>query len=204
MGILSASVSITRFKVDGKLPEPILETVAKGLKEHTIREIDEHLSEKSVGWTSFATPYQPNFESANFNIGTHLVFALRMDRKTIPAKLVKKHIEYETAKRLAKSEQDFISKSEKKMIKEHVHAKLCQRIPATPNTYDIIWNYEDSVLWFFTNLKSANQELESLFFKSFKLTLIRLLPYTVSHLLAGLSTAEQDALTHLSPTIFAE
>jgi hypothetical protein len=204
MGILSASASITRFKVEGKLPEPVLETVAKGLKEHAIREIDDHLSEKSIGWTSFATPYQPNFEGSNFNIGTHLVFALRIDRKTIPAKLVKKNMEIETARRLANSEQDFISKRDKKMIKEHVLAKLRQRIPATPNTYDIIWNYEDSSLWFFSNLKGANQELETLFYKTFKLTLIRLFPYTMGHLLAGLSDAEADELSQLSPTLFAE
>ena len=90
------------------------------------------------------------------------------------------------------------------MLKDHVINILSLRIPATPNIYDVLWNYEEKALWFFTNLKAANEEFESLFSRSFKLTLIRLFPYTAAQLAAGLSHAEQDALAKLSPTQFTE
>ena len=77
------------------------------------------------------------------------------------------------------------------------------RIPATPNIYDIIWNYEEGVLWFFSNLKSANEELETLFTRSFKLSLIRMFPYTAG-LNAGLSGPDKDCLDQLKPTLFME
>jgi DNA recombination-dependent growth factor C len=200
MGLLSSTVSITRYKVQGRLAEPILDTIGNGLKDNAASEIDNDAVEKSVGWTSFETPFSPGFEGSAHLLGTHLVFSLRIDRKSIPPKIVKKHYTLEIDKRLAKSGRSFISSSEKKLVKEQVLHSLCLRIPATPNVYDLIWNYEEGKLWFFTNLKAANEELESLFTKSFKLSLIRMFPYTSAELTADLSDSERDVLYRLSPT----
>jgi hypothetical protein len=117
--------------------------------------------------------------------------------------VLKKHYNMEMAKRLAESGRDYLSKAEKKQIKDHVLTVLSMRIPATPNIYDILWKYEDGMLWFFTNLKAANEALETLFTRSFKLRLVRLFPYTAS-LHAGLSAPEIDALDQLKPTLFVE
>ena len=82
--------------------------------------------------------------------------------------------------------------------------RLNLKVPATPNVYDIIWNYENSVLWFFSNLKTSNEELETLFLRSFDLSLIRVIPYTAAHLDSGLTDTEKDLLLTLSPTNFKE
>jgi hypothetical protein len=190
--------------VEGKLEEPILETIADGLQKFAITEIDGDASEKTAGWTSFENPFKPDFTGSSFSIGTHLVFSLRIDKKSIPSKVLKKHCTLEMARQLAESGRDFLSRNEKKMIKEHVTDVLSLRIPATPNIYDLIWNYEDASLWFFSNLKAANEELETLFSTSFKLTLIRLFPYTMAELTSGLPASDRDALAKLSPTSFTE
>ena len=88
------------------------------------------------------------------------------------------------------------------MIKDHVVNLLNIRIPATPNIYDLIWDHDKESVWFFTTLKSANEELETLFFKSFKLSLIRLFPYTMADLASKLSDEQKDALAKLSPAVF--
>ncbi len=204
MGLLSSTVSITRYKIEGEIEKPVLETITNALKRNTISEIDDDSSDKDVGWTSLENPFNPDFEGSSFVIGTHLVFSLRIDKKTIPQKIVKKHVNMEVAKKLADSGRDYLSKNEKQIIKEGVIDKLSRRIPATPNIYDIVWNQEDSVLWFFSNHKSANEELEALFSKSFKVSLIRLFPYTIADLTSGLSEADRDILSKLSPTKFAE
>ncbi|UCF94374.1 MAG: recombination-associated protein RdgC [Desulfobacterales bacterium] len=203
MGILSASNSITRYHVEGRLESPVLDNILRGLKKNTITEIEGDASEKMVGWTSFDKPYQPNFDGSSFVFGSHLVFSLRIDKKNIPAKVLKKHYMLETAKRLAESGREYLSRHEKKMLKDHVINVLNLRIPAVPNVYDVIWKYEESILWFFSNLKAANEELETLFSNSFNLTLIRLFPYTSADLVSGLSDAERDDLLNLSPTKFA-
>ena len=203
MGLLSPSVSITQYRVEGQLPSPVNEQVTAALQNNTINEIDNDASEQTMGWTSFDDPYRPDFEGSRFVIDTAWVFSLRIDKKSIPVKVLKKHYNMETAKRLAESGRDYLSKAEKKQIKEHVLTVLSMRIPATPNVYDILWKYEEGLLWFFTNLKAANEALETLFTRSFKLRLVRLFPYTAG-LQAGLSGPEQDALDQLKPTLFME
>jgi DNA recombination-dependent growth factor C len=204
MAIISSSVSITRYRVEGKLKSPIMDRIKQGLQKYCIDDIDNEDAEKAVGWTSFDQPFEPDFEGSSFMIGTNFVFALRIDKKSIPAKIVQKHCALEGAKRIRESGRDFLSRNEKKLIKDHVITMLSMRIPSTPNIFDLIWNYEEASLWFFTNLKNANEELETLFSKSFRMTLIRLFPYTMAELTCGLADPEKDVLARLKPVNFAE
>ena len=203
MGIVSGSVSITRYKVQGQIKPPITENIANGLRLNTIAEIDNQISDKAVGWTSFDKPFQPNFEGSSFVYGSYFVFSLRIDKKTVTPKVLKKQYTMEAAKRMAESGRDYLSKTEKKLIKDHVISGLNLRMPATPNVYDLVWNHEDALVWFFSNLKAANEELETLFAKSFSLSLIRLFPYTAAELSAGLSDTQHDVLQKISLTQFS-
>jgi len=159
MGLLSSSVSISRYRVEGKIEKPVTEAVAKGLRKYAIADIDEDTSEKSVGWTSFENPFSPNFETSSFLFGNLFIFSLRVDRKSIPAKLLKKYVTLETFKRLDKSKRRFLSKDEKKAIKDKVITDLAIRIPSTPNVYDLIWDYEKSNIYFFSSLRALNSYL---------------------------------------------
>ncbi len=204
MGLLSSTSSVTRYQVEGKFEKSVLESVEYGLKRYTFKEVDDDISEKIVGWTSFDNPFNPNFEGHAFSIGTYLVFSMRIDKKAIPSKLIKKYYTLEEAKLLAKSGRQYLSREEKKSVKDEVINFLSSRIPATPYVYDLIWNYEKSTLWFFSNMRAANEELEILFSNSFKLILVRLFPYTTADLAVNLSQAERDTLLKLSPTKFME
>lgn len=204
MGLLSSSVSIAQYRVEGKLEKPVIETVARCLKKNVIPDVDEDIADRTVGWTSFDKPFNPDFDGSSFLIGTYFVFSLRIDKKTVPTSLIRKHCAMETAKRLAATGRKYLSRDEKSMIREQVTSVLTLRIPATPNVYDLIWNYEESSLWFFSTLKSANEELETLFFRSFQLPLIRLFPYTTADLATGLSDTQRDNLVKLTATDFTE
>jgi len=204
MGILSSAVSITRYRVEGKIKGPVIEIVSNGLKKNAIIEIDAEAELKAAGWTSFENPFHPNFDGSSFVFGNLFVFALRIDRKSIPAKLLKKHLTLETSKRLAKTKRSFLSKDEKQALKDKVITELAIRVPSTPNVYDLIWNYEASSLWFYSNLRSANEEIETLFRRSFNIGLLRLFPYTAADISAGLSDSERDVLIGLSPTHFSD
>jgi len=198
MGLLSATTSLSRYKVDGKLDDPIIEAIAKGLKKNVIADIDGNPSDRAVGWSSFLDPFKPDFDGSSFMIGTSVVFALRVDKKSIPNKMIQKHAAVESARRLKELGRDFLSANEKKMIKDHVINQLSLKMPATPNVYDVVWQYETGDVWFFSNLKSANEELETLFIKSFGVNLVRCIPYTMAALDKRLTAAEQDALNRLS------
>ena len=204
MGILSSTVSITPYRVKGKLDQPIMETVARGLKKNAIEDIDKDSADRAVGWACFNEPFSVDFDQHPFLIGTHFVFSMRIDKKTIPAKVVAKYHALEMKKRLKNSGREFLSKTEKKEIKDQVLHMLSMRIPPTPNIYDLVWNYESEEIWFLSNLKSANEELETLFTRSFKLKLIRLFPYTMAVLASPLDPVEKDAVNQFTPTRFTE
>lgn len=204
MGLLSSAISLTRYRIEGSIDDSILNRVKDGLKKHAFPEIEEEDSAMTVGWTSLRTPYQAHFDDSSFLIGTAFVFSLRIDKKIIPPKIIKKQIALETSKRLSETGRTYVSKLEKQAIKDQVMQVLSSRIPATPNIYDIVWNYEAGLMYCFSTLKSANEELESLFFKSFNLTPIRLFPYTLAHFMAGLSHRELDTLNKLVPAEFME
>jgi DNA recombination-dependent growth factor C len=206
MGILSTSVSLTRYRIEGQIDssQSITERVEACLKKNAFPEIVDEASEIVIGWTSFETPFAPDFQGASFVIGPYFVFSLRIDRKKLPSKIVKKHCAIETARRLKESDREFLSSHEKKQIKEDIINSLILKIPSTPDIFNILWDYENHTLLFFTTQKSANEELETLFLKSFDTTLIRLFPYTMANLASNLSSQQQDRLTRLTPSIFTE
>ncbi len=205
MGLFSSAASIVRYKVTGKIEKSIKETVLSGLKKYSISdEIQDDVSDKTVGWTSFDRPYHPYFDDMRFEIGPYFIFSLRIDKKNISSKLIQKHVALESAKHLKNTGRQYLSKDEKKSIREHVINVLTLRIPATPNLYDVLWNHNEASLYFFSTLKSANEELETLFLKTFDISLIRLFPYTMAQLMMNLNNNQKDLLLDISPTKFMD
>lgn len=204
MGIFSSSACVTPYFVEGNVQEPIIETIAMALKNNSIQEIDNELPDKAIGWACFNDPFSTDFNRCPFLIGSHFVFCMRIDKKSISAKVVQKHVRQEINKRLTISGRDFLTKTEKKEIKDHILNRLNLKIPSTPHNYDLIWNHETKTVWFFSNLKSANEELETLFFRSFNAKLIRLFPYTMATLTLPLSNEEKNSFLKLTPTRLME
>jgi DNA recombination-dependent growth factor C len=204
MGVMSSTVSLTRYKVNGSMGDSPIERVENGLKKFTIKDIDKEPDETSSGWTSLSDPYNPDFSGSSFLVASFFVFSLRIDKKSVPSKVLKKHCILEERKRLLESGREFLSKNEKKQMKEEVQHLLLSRIPPVPSVYDLIWDFEQSLLWFFSTQKSANEELEALFLKSFNVNLVKLFPFTIADLHSNLSDPEKDLLLKLKPSSFME
>ena len=179
-----------------------MENLTRLLIQNSIVEIDDEDMDQSMGWTSFEDPFTPNFTGSSFVIGSQFIFSFRMDKKAIPSKVVNKKYHQEMKNRLKESGKEFFSRNEKKQIKEDILRELAIRIPATPNVFDILWNYEKSTIWFFSTQKSANEAFEVFFTKTFKLNLMRRFPYTAA--LEFLSDSDKDLLDKIMPSHFME
>jgi len=199
MGLISSTHSISRYYIDGEFTDGPAEGVRRGLIENTIPEIENEYDEISAGWTPLETPYKPDFQSASFIFGTYFAFSLRIDKKSIPAKLVQKYIAIEMEKKKKESGRPFISKNEKTEIKEMVIDILMHKTPFIPNIYDVLWDYEDKNLLLFSTQKAANELFETLFFKSFDHKPIKIFPYTIVEKLGRFSNDKKDRVLALSP-----
>ena len=205
MGLLSSTQTITRYRVEGTFSENPTEQVRKGLTKQIITDIDNEAQDMAVGWTSFEAPFTPNFDDTSFQVGTHYAFGMRIDKKSIPSKVVKQQVAVASAKRLEESDREFLSKNEKSEIKEHIINVLTLRIPPVPSTFDVVWQYEENEVWLFSTQKAANEEFETLFNKSFSgIKLIRLFPYTQADMTLSLSNTERDRLSDITPEDFTE
>jgi len=199
MGLISSTHSVTRYHIDGKIEGSINEKVREGLIKYSIPKIENEYDEISAGWAPLESPYNPDFESFSFLFGTYFVFSLRVDKKSIPAKLIQKYMAMEIEKKKEKSGRDFISKNEKSELKEYVTDILMHKIPAVPSLYDVLWDYEEKNLYLYTTQKAANEFFETIFLKSFKLKPIRLFPYTLIETKSSFQSSQKDKILTLTP-----
>lgn len=196
--MVSSTISVSRYHIEGKFEDSVMESVKKGLVQQKIPDTESEFDEILAGWTSYEGPYTPDFEKYPFIYGSYFLFSLRIDKKSIPQKLVKKHMAIEMAKKLGQSGREFLSKNEKSEIKDMVMDILMRQVPSVPNIYDILWDYEAANLYLFTTQKAANEFFETLFLKSFNLKPIRLFPYTMIEMKSKFTDPEKDQILNLS------
>lgn len=204
MALLSNANTLTHYRVEEKNKDISLEDIREKLQQNRFPEIEDPAAFFTSGWTPFETHYLSDFSEKTILFGNFILFCLRIDKKAVPSKILKKQVIMETQKRLQESGKDFLSKNEKKALKEDIEASLLLRIPATPNIYDFLWDMEKKEAYFFSSQKAANEELETLFSKSFDLHLIRIFPYTAAMHSTNLTDIEKDKFTTLTPVRFSE
>ena len=199
MGFLSNTHSLSRYHIEGEFDGSTMEEVRNGLIQNAIPKLESDYEELTMGWTPFESPYDPDFERFSCIFGTYFLFSMRIDKKSIPAKLVQKQMAIEIEKRKETSGRDFVSKNEKSEIKEMILDVLLSKMPAIPSVYDVLWDYENKNLFLFSTQKAANELFETLFLKSFGLKAIRLFPYTIVEKKSDIKETVKDRIYTLSP-----
>ena len=202
MGLISSTHSLSRYVIEGEFDGSTMEGVREGLIQNAIPKIESEYDEIIAGWTPIESPYNPDFQTFSFLFGTYFSFSLRIDKKSIPAKLVQKHMAIQIEKKKSESGRDMISKNEKSEIKEMVMDILMHKIPSIPSLYDVLWDYENKQLFLFSTQKAANELFETLFLKSFNHKAIRIFPYTLVEKMGRFSPDKKDRILALSPLTF--
>lgn len=179
MGLLTSTSSFLRYKIDDESQELSLEKIRLCLKENQFPEIaDSEISEPVSGWTSYENHFDPDFESDHIKYGNYIVFCLRIDKKSVPKKIIDKHMVLESKKIMQETNKDYLSKNEKRKLKEDILLRLSLQMPSIPDVYDVLWMPEKKEVIFFTTQKSVNEIFETLFRLTFKTSIVRIFPYT--------------------------
>jgi len=176
MGLLKGSFTFSRFHVEGQLPQAFLNFINSRIKANSYKDSFKSTEEKNMGWVSLTDILDADFKKANYALGDYLIFSLRVDRKLIPAKLMKIKLMEEERRFLAESGKSRINKQMAEGIKEKVKLEMMTKLDAIPSFYDVCWAVGKNTLYFSSLSDNVADDFIDLFKKTFSLTLRRFSP----------------------------
>ena len=171
MGILANTVSICHFQVQGELPKDELYAWAsKQLAANRFNPIDQGTEELSLGWVHLDDPKSSDFASPTVCWREHyLMFTLRRDQRSVPAAILKAHLERAQDQYLAENPGfSKVPKQKKEDLKEAVRAMLLSQTLPAPATYDAVWDTRTGLLTFSSLSPKVIELFEELFKKTFE------------------------------------
>jgi hypothetical protein len=176
MGLLKGSFTFSRFHVEGQLPQAFLNFINSRIKANSFKDSFKSTEEKNVGWVSLTDILDNDFKNANYALGDYLIFSLRVDRKLIPAKLMKIKLMEEERRFLAESGKNRINKQIAEGIKDKVKLEMLTKLDAIPSFYDVCWAVGKNTVYFSSLSDNVHDDFVDLFKKTFSLTLRRFSP----------------------------
>lgn len=186
MGLLKGALSFSRYRISADLPEPSGPFIDQQLKTFAFQEISTGTEEKSLGWTSVENLLDTDFDSVPYAYGNYLAFNLRIDRKTIPASLLKiKFMEAE--RKMSKGGRTKWGKAQREEVKERVRLELLSQAHPSPSFFDICWAPAQKWLLFGALASKPANEFEDLFKRCFQIPLTPFLPWDPEVLEASLA-----------------
>ncbi|MDR2744082.1 MAG: recombination-associated protein RdgC [Desulfovibrio sp.] len=204
MGFAGSTSSFTRFRILDPVPLPLWQQLPDRLRKYAFRDIDDTQEMSSCGWASFENMLDSTWSESPPQKADYVLFSLRMDRRRIPAGVVKKYMTLafiEENERLRRQDKSFISRERKKEIREQVLARLRGRFLPVPGEFNVLWLTKKNEVWFASTQGSMIDLFLEEFLKTFELHLEPLTPYNMaSGVLGGDNPARLD---HLEPTCFA-
>ncbi|MBT8764117.1 recombination-associated protein RdgC [Desulfohalobiaceae bacterium Ax17] len=203
MGILSTSLSLTRYKIVENVPDTLWSEIQDRLLKFSFQDIDNTTDERSFGWVCFDNMLDSRWQTAPPTKGEFLAFALRLDTRRIPPAVLKKHFQIhldEFRKKLKEQGQKYISREQKKELKEQVKLKLLTKTLPVPAFFDVVWDMQKNLVYFASTRPKVLELFEELFTKTFELHLEPQSPFFKA--LNILGQEQLPKIENLEPTIF--
>ncbi len=175
MGIVKDPLSFSRFSVAGELPENFNSVFNETIRRFAFKQ--SFHSDKVSGWTSIDNLLDTDFQFANYAVGDYFVFSMRVDKKAIPASLLKIRCLEEERKVKTASGRKFLSRQVREDLKEKVRLELSGMIPPVPSFYEACWSLSGRTVYFCSLSPAPIEEFKDLFKRSFKIELSPFVPW---------------------------
>jgi DNA recombination-dependent growth factor C len=202
MGLNKGSVTCTRYKVGGRLPEGFKDFLDQAIRSNLFLEIDDTADEQSVGWVSPYDFLDTKLEYAAYALDPYVALGLRVDRRRVPGAILNKYWRLEMDKAKAMRDGRALARHEREELKEKAHLRLMTRIPPATSFSEMCWDTARGEVILYAAAKSTREIFEDLFHRSFDLNLIPLIPYLLAQDLlpaqgkAALEQAQPLGLAH--------
>jgi recombination associated protein RdgC len=167
MGILKGALTFSRYAVSTDLPERFLEFAHQRLVQGAFSGLQTTQRQKTMGWVGLEDILDTGFTQGRHVKGDYLLFSLRVDRKAVPASLLK--VEAMTAERqyLQETGKDRLYREQKQDIRDRIQLSLLEQSLAVPTFYDICWSLSGKWLIFTSLAENACMDFQEMFKESF-------------------------------------
>ncbi|MDR2574018.1 MAG: recombination-associated protein RdgC [Desulfovibrio sp.] len=203
MGFSGGTSSFTRFRILDSVPQELWSQLADRLRKFAFRDIDDTPEMSSCGWVNFDNMLDVGWKDSPPQKADYVLFSLRLDRRRIPAGVVKKHLAValgEEKERLRLQNKNFLSRERGKEIREQVLMRLRGRFLPVPGEFNVVWLTKKNEVWFASTQGSMVDLFLEEFLKTFELHLEQLTPYNLAAAL--LSETSLPLLDRLDDTRF--
>jgi DNA recombination-dependent growth factor C len=142
MGILSGPMTVRRFRVVGTVPEGFRDTWKESLADNAFRQPPVETGKEEIeGWVNVQNLLDTDFADLNrWLFGEYAVLALRIDKKTLPAKLFQATLQKRCEKWCEESGVQRCPNAVKAKLKEDLEDEWLKRTLPRVAVVEACWN----------------------------------------------------------------
>lgn len=199
MGMLSGAMTVRRFRVEGEVPDAFRDRWREALNDYAFREPMVEMGKEEVeGWVQVHNLLDTDFSDLNrWLYNNYAVFALRVDKKTLPAKLfaatLQKRCEAWCEEQGVERCPTNVKKTLKEQLEEEWMARTLPRVAVT----ECAWNIDERWLVLHSLSDTLADRFRKRFLQTFGLTLV---PWSPLDWVAG-DAAMVDDLLDTAPSV---
>lgn len=173
MPLLKGALTGVRYLVEGTPPDGFRDIYIEALNSNAFREPLSPLHmEEVVGWCQVHNLLDVDFTDINqWLYNNYATFALRMDKKTLPARYFQAHLKKRIDAWCKEHNRERAPSTVKQELRELLQAELLRQTLPSVATLDVVWNISDR--WVLVEGSGGDQHdhVRKLFFRTFGLVL---------------------------------
>ncbi len=169
MGIVTGALTVARIRVVGKRPEGWRQSYRERLDEHAFQEPPQGAGKEEVeGWVQVHNLLDTSFEDYNRWLYQDVaLFALRVDKKRLPAKLFKATLDKKCTAWAAEREVERCPAAIRSELKDALEAEWLKRTLPSVSITEVAWNLERGEVLLHSLSESVADRFRKRFFRTF-------------------------------------
>jgi DNA recombination-dependent growth factor C len=172
MPIFKGPLSVRRYTVEGDSASA-RDRLMQGLTEHAFREpLSPVHKEELGGWCLIHNLLDTDFSDSNqYLYNQYATFGLRVEKKTVPSKLFRAHLQKKFQAWCKEHGRDRVPAKVKEEIKELLELDMLRQTLPKVALHEVGWNLNDGWVLFHNQSEGVNDRFRKLFYQSFGLAL---------------------------------
>ncbi len=168
MGAIAGPITFTTYYATTEIAKDHREAFLAGLRRQAFTPIDVDLDhDDAIGWVNINDPTSSDFNVNDVYWGSYLIATIRHDAIKLPPTSVKIQLQKAIREHLAKTGKEKLSKSETEELREVLIRNLKRKALPSTKTFDMVWNLDTGVVWFWCASKKVNEAFTDLFQETF-------------------------------------